>query len=492
MLSKARAYHRGVPRTPLRSTLAGGLVAALLGVFPVPAALAADGFWPRQVEAGAPVTESAPPAAPVSPPPPTPEPRKRTVTSQLNALRDAGLITPRAAEASRERYVAARRTLRGLSGRRRVELAGVLRSVESVVKRGELTSTRVPLAFETLERNRRWWPSGRLLGYGARVRLPGSALVWQSYPGQGIQVQWLGTFGRANGLFGFGDDEGLRAILDEGLRFASTRAGGIAFESWFSFDGGRPTWVSSLSQGTAVQALSRAAVRLKEPRYFEAARASLGIFRTPPPLGVRVATPAGAHYAQYSFRPSLRIVNGFVQALNGLYDFGRFANDEEGRTLFAAGESQLRAELPGADTGAWSLYAVGGRESDVGYHRLLRDFLRSLCARTRPEALYCETAQRFTGYLTTAPQLALVPRPVPARKGRSATVRFTLSKVSSVTLTARRGRAVVFTRTSRLARGRHGVVLPKLRSAKRLGLSLRAVDPAGNVGVASGTLAVSP
>ena len=33
------------------------------------------------------------------------------------------------------------------------------------------------------------------------MRFSGSRLVWQSYPGQGIQIQWLGTFGRMNQLF---------------------------------------------------------------------------------------------------------------------------------------------------------------------------------------------------------------------------------------------------------------------------------------------------
>jgi hypothetical protein len=216
----------------------------------------------------------------------------------------------------------------------------------------------VPLAFETLERNRQWWTTGRLLGYGARVGFRGSELVWQSYPGQGIQVQWLATFGKANGLFtGRTYDARLRALLDEALALRATRAGGTAYESWFAFSGGRPPWVSALSQGTGLQALSRAAVRLREPRYFTAARDALGIFRVPPPVGVRVDTSTGAHYLQYSFAPRLRIVNGFVQALNGLHDFGALANDDEGRALFGAGEAQLAVELPLADTGAWSRYA---------------------------------------------------------------------------------------------------------------------------------------
>ncbi len=403
---------------------------------------------------------------------------------------EAALLTPAQHDRALRRYAAAKAARIRLTGRRRAELTSVLRTLEAVTRRGELTSTRVPLAFETLERNRQWWTTGRLLRYGERVGFRGSELVWQSYPGEGIQLQWLATWGKANGLFtGRTYDERLRALVDEALPLAATRAGGTAFESWFTFDGGRPPWVSGLSTGTALQALSRAAIRLRDPALFGAARSALGVFRTPPPEGIRVATPAGVHPLQYSFAPRLRITNGFVQALNGLHDFAALANDEEARALFAAGDAQLRVELPGADTGAWSRYALGGRESDLGYHRLLRDFLRGLCARTSTE-LYCATAERFTADLTRAPVLRLVPAAAPARKGKPARVAFTLDKVSTVTLVVRRGRELVLLRTARFARGRHAFALPKLRKAGALALGLRAVDPAGNAGTTAGRLSV--
>ncbi len=440
----------------------------------------------------------APPAPPVAPAPAPPaEPRERTVPRQLAALRDAGLLAPDAHDRHLRTYAEARRSLTRLTGRRRVELGAVLRTVDTVARRGQLTGSRLPMAFETLRRNRQWWTTGSLLGYAARVRFPGSELVWQSYPGQGLQVQWLGTFGRANALFHRRtQDAALAALLDEALALAARRAGGIAFESWFTWDGGAPPWVSALSQGTALQALARGAVRLEEPRWFQAARDALGIFRTAPPEGVRLPTPAGAHFLQYSFTSRLRILNGFTQALNGLRDFAALANDPEGRALFAAGEAQLRVELPQADTGAWSRYSVGGAESDLGYHRLLRDFVRGLCERMTADGAdatpYCGAAQRFTEQLVRPPVVALEPAARPARKGRPATVAFTLDKISTVTLVARRSGKPVFTATARLGAGRRTFTLPRLRSARPLELELRAVDLAGNAARAAGTLPVRP
>ena len=59
--------------------------------------------------------------------------------------------------------------------------------------------------------------------------------------------------------------------------------------------------------------------------------------------------------------------------------------------------------MPAYDTGAWSLYSRGTvtHESDLGYHTLLRDFLTSLCNRTKI-ATYCGAEDHFTTYLSDA------------------------------------------------------------------------------------------
>jgi hypothetical protein len=392
-----------------------------------------------------------------------------------------------------ESYDEAKATLRRLHSTRHAQLKGAIRNVDTVAGRGLLTPSRLPALFLTLERNRAWWSASRLLRNGERVMFPGSQLVWQFYPGEGIQIQWLATFGRANALWQYKiKDLELRELLEEALPLAAQRAGGIAFEYLFRFNGGQPPWASGLAQGTAVQALSRAAVRLQDSRYFEAARGALGIYRTAPPEGVRVEMPEGAHYAIYSFRPQLRVLNGFVQALNGLYDFGKLANDEEGRALFAAGEARLRTELPRYDTGAWSMYSQL-RESDLGYHRLVRDFLRNLCLRLQegtagPDpAPYCQTAERFTEYLTTEPSIAL--RSTTGRAGQAGLLRLTLSKVSTVSVTVSRAGRVVLARTVRLGHGKRSLPFKPAKGGPHV-VRLRAVDLAGNAGTAAGTIAV--
>jgi hypothetical protein len=418
---------------------------------------------------------------------PAPAKAVTTVPDALDAMLASAAIDQVQHDAWAKSYADAKKTLRRLHGTRRRQLDAVLDNTRALAAGGLLTVQRAPLAFLTLQRNRAWWAGGPLLRYGQRVSFSGSQLVWQYYPGQGIQVQWLATFGRANGLWQAKTrDTELRALLDEASRLAVPRAGGIAWESMFSFDGGRPTWVSGLSQGTAIQALSRAAVRLQNPPYFEIARAALGIFRTPPPEGVRVDTPVGAQYLQYSFDPKLQILNGFVQALNGLFDFASLANDAEGRALFAAGEAQARVEVPAFDTGAWSLYEPG-RESDLGYHKLLRDFLRGLCARVPEPAIYCAEADRFTAYLRQPPVLAL--KSTTARLRKPSKLTFTVNKVSTVSVTLLRAGKPVFSQSARFGFGRHAFAFrPRKRGS--LEVRLHAVDLAGNAGAVAGTIAV--
>jgi hypothetical protein len=305
------------------------------------------------------------------------------VTAALSGLKNGGAISEAAYRQYAGTYAAANSSLRRLSGTRRAELAAVIANTQQLAAAGQLTPTRLPVVFLTLERNRQWWTTQPLVSSRVRVSFPHSLLVWEYYAGQGIQIQWLGTFGKANGYYLSGhENSNLRQLLSEALGLATQRAGGIAWEYMFHFDGGSPPWTSGLSQGTALQVLARAWSRFKEPAYLTAAQQALGIFQTAPSQGVRVKTPAGAEYAEYTYAPGDRILNGFIQADVGLYDYTSITHDPLGLRLFEEGDAQARAEVPHYDTGAWSMYDQYG-ESDLNYHELLTEFLQHLCERTR-------------------------------------------------------------------------------------------------------------
>ena len=390
-LRRAKARHRSigtVPRTLLAIVAPALAAAVLLPAASAPASqiLVLDDAGHVRVQRdrlpNLPPADPAPPAAGATAPPAARAARGyATIPSEIRRLRAAAAIAPDAAAAAAATYRDARRLAKRLKGRRKAELQAVIGTVDRMAADGSVTAARLPLIMLTLRRNAAWWRRGALLPYGQRLRFAHSRLVWQSYPGQGIQIQWLGTFARANQLYQAGgyDDE-LRALLDEIVAGAVPRAGGIGWEYLFTFGGGRPPWASGLAQATAIQALSRGAVRLRHPAYFVSARAALGLFDTAPPQGVRVTTAAGAHYLAYTYAPGERIFNAFFQAVVGLHDFAALANDARARALYLAGAREASVEVAKADTGTWSLYSPG-IASDIGYHKVLRDFARDLCRR---------------------------------------------------------------------------------------------------------------
>jgi D-glucuronyl C5-epimerase C-terminus len=333
-----------------------------------------------------------------------------SVPAALLSLQRSGAITEAVYTQDASAYAAAVRSLKKLTGTRHTELAAVIANTQQLAAANEFTPTRLAVIFLTLERNRQWWTTEPLISSRERVSFPRSLLVWEYYVGQGIQIQWLGTFGEANGYYLTGhENENLKQLLCEVLPRATARAGGIAWEYMFHFDGGAPPWTSGLSQGTALQVLSRAWSRFKEPADLTAAQQSLGIFETAPPEGVRVKTAAGAEYAEYTYAPSDRILNGFVQSLVGLYDYTSIAKDPLGLQLFEAGDAEARAETPHYDTGAWSMYDQFG-ESNLNYHELLAEFLQHMCERTGKGAPLA-TAPSSTPPTSTTTPTSTTPTP---------------------------------------------------------------------------------
>ncbi len=413
---------------------------------------------------------------------------RTTVIGELERLAPPDYAAKRAA------YEHAKDLVKRLRGVRRAELGGVVADLENMASRHQLTASRLGPLWLTLERNIQWWTTSPLLADGQRVGFPDSELVWQEYRGHGIQLQWLATFGKLNGLWTGGRRYDARAgrLIDEILPLASERAGGLAWEYLFPFDGQRPPWVSSLAQGTGLQALARAAIRLgRQADVLPAAQRGLGIFLTTPPEGVRVDADGGAHYLQYSGLPELRVLNGFIQSLVGLFDYAGLTGDPTARNLFAAGDAAARAEVPRFDTGAWSLYSRGSltRESDLGYHRLLRDFLGQLCSRTGALE-YCSAAQHFTGYLTIPPVLALLPSTL--RAGREGRLRFKLSKIARLSVRVARGDKVVLARTlGAVGRGTRSLEWRVPRRTGEYMLTVSATDLAGNPAAVTGTVEVT-
>ena len=351
--------------------------------------------------------------------------------------------------------------MRRLRGARRSQLLYVSNSVEALALSRRLTPTRMPVAFLQLERNRQYWPRLAYPATGAQVSFRGSQILFQYFPGEGLQLHPLSTFKKANALHGFCergepecDEAALRRILDEMTALAVKRGRRfIAWEYLFYFGGGYPPWMSGMAQATGIQALARASRLLGEPSYVETARRAMGAFETLPPTGVRTTGPAGGvHYLQYSFAPRLWIFNAFLQSLIGLHDFAEITGDERARRLYNQAEPEAREEVPLSDVGDWSRYSYAGNESTAEYHELLREFLQSMCTR-RLGAEYCDYARRYRGYQVDPPVLTY-RGPVTGTTDTPVALSFNVSKLSAIEVSVTRpDGSVVFSRLATFRRG---------------------------------------
>jgi hypothetical protein len=385
---------------------------------------------------------------------------RRAINRTLIRTQRAHGISARDRRRWRRWYVLSLRALRKLHGARDTQLRYVADSVEALALARQLTPTRMRAAFLQLERNRQYWRKLPYPAAGDQVSFRGSQILFQYFPGEGLQIHPLATFKKANAMHGFCqrgeaacDEQGLRTLLDEMTYLAVDRGRGfIAWEYLFHFGGGAPPWMSGMAQATGIQALGRAAALLNVPGYADTARRALGAFETPPPTGVRTTGPrGGVHYLQYSFSPRLYIFNAFLQSLIGLYDFARLTGDTRSLALYQQAEPEGRAEVPLSDVGDWSRYSYAGAESTRDYHELLREFLQSMCSR-RLGALYCDYASRYRGYQVDPPELSFAgPDFAAARELTS--IRFTVSKLSAVEVKIYKGARLVFQRLATFSRG---------------------------------------
>ena len=196
-------------------------------------------------------------------------------------------------------------------GTPRDELSAVIANAEALDRSGQLTSSRLAATLMTIRRNKQFWPVNAAPAPGTRVIFTGSPVYLEYYRGEGLQIQPLANFGKANAAWSACRADGnttcskLRGLLDAMLALASQRGTFTTWEYFFDFEGGVPPWTSGMSQGTGTQALSRAFTLTGDVRYRAAASAAIPPFQTAPPVGVAVPATGGTHFLMYSYAPQL-------------------------------------------------------------------------------------------------------------------------------------------------------------------------------------------
>jgi len=162
-------------------------------------------------------------------------------------------------------------------------------------------------------------------------------------------------------------------------------------------------WYSSLSQGQGVSLLLRAHWETRRDLYLEAAKEAFETFsRSVEAGGVTYADGDGNLWFEEAIvHPPTHILNGFIWASWGVYDFALHTGVPEAGKLFAAAVKTLKENLARFDAGYWSLYEQSGTKMRMlasSFYHCLHIVQLKVMHRLTGEALFDDFARRWDGY----------------------------------------------------------------------------------------------
>ena len=180
---------------------------------------------------------------------------------------------------------------------------------------------------------------------------------------------------------------------------------------WEYRDTLRAPWYSALAQGQGISVLVRAhrespkesQKESKNSHYLEAAKLALASFFTPVSEGGVAFTDdrGDLWFEEYIVSPPTHILNGFIWAAWGVYDYFLATQDRSAQALFARAVQTLLHNLERYDLGFWSLYEQSGTRlpmvASPFYHQLHIVQLRVM-HRLTGEERFARIAERWEGY----------------------------------------------------------------------------------------------
>jgi len=162
-------------------------------------------------------------------------------------------------------------------------------------------------------------------------------------------------------------------------------------------------WYSGLAQGQGISLLVRAHTETKDGKYLDAARRAFGSFLKPTSEGGVAFTDGHGDlwFEEYLVTPPTHILNGFMWALWGVYDYYLASRDPRAQQLFASGVQTLRNNLGRYDLGFWSLYEQSGTRlpmvASPFYHQLHITQLQVM-HRLTGDDLFAQYGNRWESY----------------------------------------------------------------------------------------------
>ncbi|MBN1755261.1 hypothetical protein JW877_03505 [bacterium] len=164
-----------------------------------------------------------------------------------------------------------------------------------------------------------------------------------------------------------------------------------------------PPWISALAQGSAISVLVRGYMLTEDTKYKTLADDALIPFR----FLVKERGICNHFknkvicYEEYPTLTTSGVLNGFIFALFGLFDYQKYFMEDNVKQLFDRGVFALKTNLDQYDTGYWSRYDLyyNGHIAGRKYHEIHIDLLKGLSKITR-ENQFEEKARKWAGNIS--------------------------------------------------------------------------------------------
>ena len=351
-----------------------------------------------------------------------------------------------------------------LGGSRAVALKAIIKSATQIGNQAAFSPALARIVFLELQSNVTYLASHALPSTGTRIRIDG--VVYESYRGQGLRIQPLGTyFAILEPGQGIVSEGGVGAAMTSAQKIVLTDGESYTLPYLFSWMGHAPNWQSAMAEGVAASAGLSAWNRTGDDTFLDSAmRFGNGA------LGDAITVENnGLWFPLYVFAPSYRVLNGHMQAVLSMNDLADATGDDGFTDAFSRGVATTKAVLPTYDTGGWGRYAIG-EDAPVKYMTLMATQLKELGQITGDPA-FTDMGNKFTADLTTPPVItgpATPPKPLKLKKFKRQKpfIKLRIVRDKPVTLTLR-----IFTKKGKSA-GIGPFVISVSSGASRIKLNL--------------------
>ncbi len=391
----------------------------------------------------------------------TPVPGQVGALKAIRVALAAGRIDGATANAGRAEIARAAHLVRTLPSGRREHVAVALEELAAFS--GRLTAPRALALIGQLQANDDYFAKHYAPGPKTDIT-DADGLVYRYFPGRCLEFHPLANFGALNARVAANDAAGAQRLADALIaRGVYQQGGGIAWEYFFDYSGGRAPWLSGMAQAVAAQAFARTAALVpdQETALMREARAAYRAI----PSHLLTSVAAGPWIRLYSFQ-SLRVLNAQLQAVISLQSYATTAEDPDAAALAARMQRAAAVMLPSFDTGYWTYYSLPHEVSPLDYQQFVVQLLKKLAP---SDPRFADAAARFAAYQRQPPAFRLTNASLGA-------LRFWLSKPATVQVNTAAGP----TKRLALGGGWHTLAWPEPKRPGVYPVHVTAVDWAAN------------